>query len=174
MREKPVRYKDVVYRSKLEAQWALFFDVLGIEYENESDNRVSFFLPGIKCYVGIKQNKPTRSEQLMALSLSDETGYPVHIFSGSIPNSGAGIECWGDCDFETFTFVAHKNNTEYSSPLYLGAIYALNECPECGKIDFAERGMVSRLPCHCTGNMSGDFSTKIRKAYFAARNHHFN
>ena len=31
----PTRYKDVLYRSKLEAKWAATFDLLGIEYKYE-------------------------------------------------------------------------------------------------------------------------------------------
>jgi hypothetical protein len=68
IRNIPTRYKKVLYRSRLEARWAVFFDELGIKhiYEHEGFNLANgeyylpdFYLPyyGIYCEV-----KPTLSE----------------------------------------------------------------------------------------------------------------
>ena len=45
----PTEYKGYLFRSRLEARWAVFFDAMGIEYEYESEGLVlsdgSWYLP---------------------------------------------------------------------------------------------------------------------------------
>lgn len=57
-------YKGYKFRSRLEARWAVFFDLMGIKYEYEEQGYVlrgtpylpDFYLPDLCCYVEIKRN----------------------------------------------------------------------------------------------------------------------
>lgn len=56
---KPTYYKGIHFRSKLEAQWAAFFDLSGIKYEYEPENfgawQPDFLIHGVKpIYVEVK------------------------------------------------------------------------------------------------------------------------
>jgi hypothetical protein len=59
-------YQGYHFRSRLEARWAVFFDALGVSYEYEPQGFYlgdrsylpDFWLPGERCYVEIKPDRP--------------------------------------------------------------------------------------------------------------------
>lgn len=90
-------YNGYLFRSRLEARWAVFFDALGIEYEYEPEGIVlsegslylpDFYLPDFKCYFEVKRKsiKGTEEEKTVMAKISN----------GAYTDSWAGIICFGD------------------------------------------------------------------------------
>ena len=88
----PTNYRGITFRSRLEAHWAVFFDVLGIKYHYELEGfdlghtcyLPDFFLPGKNVWLEIKPKPPTNEEWNKAASL-----LLALVKSGS--NAGVGI-----------------------------------------------------------------------------------
>lgn len=169
-------YRGILYRSRLEARWATFFYTLGIKFQYEHEGfdldgyryLPDFYLQDLKCYVEIKGEKPNRREQNVAFRLSEMTGKPVHIFSGSIPEPA--FELWNDSGFETFTFDAKHADDNMKGQLYLKDIYAINQCPKCEHIGFSKKGITGLLSCGCgVGPRTTRLSRDVEYAYKKAR-----
>lgn len=90
-------YKGYLFRSRLEARWAVFFDALGIEWEYESEGVVlsngtqylpDFYLPDFHCFFEVKRKglKGTAEGDVAISKISD----------GQCTDSWAGIICFGD------------------------------------------------------------------------------
>lgn len=89
----PTMYGGLLYRSKLEACWACFFDELGIvyDYEVESYSLPSgnylpdFYLPKTEggIWAEVKARHPEEHEIDLARELADETGHHCVILVGS-------------------------------------------------------------------------------------------
>jgi hypothetical protein len=83
-------YRGITYRSRTEARWALFFDILGIHsiYEGEGFDLggewylPDFWFPDAKVWLEIKGIDPTDFEGVKAAKLSQESGRPVFIAVG--------------------------------------------------------------------------------------------
>jgi len=84
-------YNGYKFRSRLEARWAVFFDVLDIDYEYESEGYElkdgvkylpDFYLPECGLFVEVKGTDPTHKEKLKAYYLSSELKRIVLIASG--------------------------------------------------------------------------------------------
>jgi hypothetical protein len=86
-------YNGYDFRSRLEARWAVFFDMIGVPYKYEEQGfelpsgryLPDFWMPEQNCYIEIKGVEPTTEEEHLAQQLSDITGKRVHIFFGDIP-----------------------------------------------------------------------------------------
>jgi len=96
-----------LYRSRLEAKWAVFFKTLGIRYEYEPEGfemgdglryLPDFRLPDHKCWVEIKGTKPTKKEQLKCKLLALKTKEPVLLFIG---------EPYFNCTWYEYKFLKH-------------------------------------------------------------------
>ena len=85
-------YNGYLFRSRLEARWAVFFDELKIKYRYEPEmaevgnvivqNYIpDFHLEGIDLYVEVKGNHPTENEIRKAAGWANDIG-PVLILSG--------------------------------------------------------------------------------------------
>lgn len=169
-------YRGILFRSRLEARWAMFFDSLRIKwlYEHEgyqlgSDRYLpDFYLPNLKCFVEVKGQKPNEREQRVAFELSKEKGLPVHIFAGAVPRPK--FELWMEDGFETYTFDYSKQSENMRGQLYLKDIYALNQCPRCERYGFSRKGITGLLDCGCgIGPRTNRFSESIQAAYRKAR-----
>lgn len=90
-------YKGYLFRSRLEARWAVFFDAIGLRWEYEPEGIVlsdgtqylpDFFLPEFHCYFEVKRKsiKGTLEEKEAIRKISD----------GQNTDSWAGIICFGD------------------------------------------------------------------------------
>lgn len=91
----PTQYAGTVYRSKLEARWALFFDLVGIKFNYEPKHieftssidgektgyLPDFWMPDLNggSYVEIKPDAPAPNEIEKAVKLCRQTGRPVYI-----------------------------------------------------------------------------------------------
>lgn len=64
------QYKGYMFRSRLEARWAVFFDALGVEWQYEAEGLAmrsgyylpDFYLPRSRVYVEVKGVRPSREE----------------------------------------------------------------------------------------------------------------
>jgi len=98
----PTEYNRTIFRSRLEARWAVFYDTLGVKwlYEFEGYQLPSgwylpdFWLPDHKMWVEVKPKKPTEIEGKLARELAIATDYSVLIQYGppEVPKLYAGIE----------------------------------------------------------------------------------
>lgn len=88
------RYAGILFRSRIEARWALFFDKIGVpwEYKREGyklDDSTwylpDFWMPYHNSFIEIKGAKPTLEEEAKASFLSQQSGKSVFIFHGAIP-----------------------------------------------------------------------------------------
>ncbi len=87
-----VVYKTVTFATKLEAQWAVFFDELDTAWEyksrtvvlkNDTLHTPTFFIPGWKCFVEICAEVPTTQTLEHLKELSDVSRQPtVYCFVG--------------------------------------------------------------------------------------------
>lgn len=93
-------YNGVLYRSRLEARWAIFFDVIGIPFHYEPKQFMTsegfylpdFYLPSLRMWVEIKpatQHGPTPEEILKMRDVADTEGRVGFIFCG-FPDSKNG------------------------------------------------------------------------------------
>jgi hypothetical protein len=78
-------YHGYLFRSRLEARWAVFFDVLGIKwvYENEGFDfggglryLPDFWLSTVKMWAEVKPEDFTEEEDQLAKLLAERTGFP--------------------------------------------------------------------------------------------------
>lgn len=134
-------YGGYLFRSRLEARWAVFFDELNIKYKYEPEmaevGRIfvqnyipDFYLPDIDVYVEIKGQTPTEREIRKAAGWVDDSG-PVLILYGGMDKHGAE-----DYLYKNSLLLAFPWETEKASNiplLYKG--YAFCECPKCKTID---------------------------------------
>lgn len=85
-------YKGYRFRSRLEARWAIFFDVLGIKWEYEKEGYdldgarylPDFWLSEMDCFIEIKGQEPTPDEMRKGQSLSRQSGKSVYILAGNV------------------------------------------------------------------------------------------
>lgn len=84
----PTRYRDILFRSKLEADWARTFDGLGLEWEYEPEGMYlgnlfylpDFWLPAAKQYVevkGVMDEMSLRKAVLLALEVDRPRPNPL-------------------------------------------------------------------------------------------------
>lgn len=89
MQAEPTRYKDILFRSRLEARWASFFDLLGWKWEYEPDLNIKGWIPDfiligkeedvlveVKPFIELEQWKDQRKK--IAIALRDSK-IPEHI-----------------------------------------------------------------------------------------------
>ena len=172
------RYNGYRFRSRLEARWAIVFDVLGIRYEYEPEGfeleagpyLPDFRLPDLKCWVEVKGPEPTKEEEAKASQLAVLTGWPVHMVCDfpckelSDLYDGTYREPW------TFVSCGGADNN-----------YLLCECPTCGRIEFQFDGRSDRLACKedkgCPvkgdGRGYNHYAERIQRAYRQAKSARF-
>ena len=82
-------YKDIIFRSKAEAKWAIFLNYLNIGFEYEfkkirGNNFLyipDFWLPQQKIWIEVKNGDVTEEEKIKAVELSKQEENPVFIFN---------------------------------------------------------------------------------------------
>lgn len=70
----PTQYGDRLFRSRLEARWAVFFDALEIRWDYEPQTFTDgslwyvpdFWVTGLSCFIEVKPTLPTKEEMLKA------------------------------------------------------------------------------------------------------------
>lgn len=182
---KPIKtfWNGRVFRSRLEARWAVFYDALGIEYEYEKEGYhlpgelyylPDFWLPEQGCWVEIKPVPPTPLEFDKAKLLAANLGIPVYMAIGAIgmtrkwaePGERLVDHIYGDNPPEHWAFFGADGNWE------LDEGYLWTRCPSCGRFGIHFEGRANRL-CGCeagSGKEGRDESRceSILIAYLAA------
>lgn len=110
-------YKGYKFRSRIEARWAVFFDLTRTKWEYEQEGFIlsdgthylpDFYLPELDYYVEIKGDKPNKAEKKKCYLLANETDRPVFLLSGGLHTPS--IMCFiGDYTYKKFD----KINTEF-------------------------------------------------------------
>jgi len=101
------KYARCLFRSRLEARWAVFFDLMGIEWEYEPEGYVlsdgiwylpDFWLPTLKLWVEVKPSCGASKEEINKIELLSCGGeWATSLFCGQ-PNS------WHESFFFAFDF----------------------------------------------------------------------
>lgn len=121
----PTEYKGYLFRSRLEARWAVFFDAMGIEWEYEPEGLVlsdgswylpDFYLLNFRCYFEVKRK---------SVKDTDEGNEALdNISNGANHDSWAGIIAFGDpMDDDLCIFcqeTCDSGGGEYENPVTIG------------------------------------------------------
>lgn len=147
------RYSGILFRSRLEARWAVFFDALGAKWEYEKEGYElpsgrylpDFWLPDWG-WVEIKGQEPTGQEVCLTWDLQRVTGSRVIILvgpPGDLPElwaSYGGFQADGDVD-------------------YLPCV-----CPHCRRFGFEYSGRGARVCGHkCAAGQQAKAEAAARK-----------
>lgn len=175
---KPIEtiYNGYRFRSRLEARWAVFFDVLGIKYEYEKEGfdlgeagwyLPDFWLPTFGCWVEIKPEAPSAEEVRKCQLLARGTGQPVYLFYGTP---------WYDLEPD------QENGILFDSQGRFHAQFFWMRCLNCGHLGIGNRevipfsdgtsGNVSIGNCDCEA-FYGVVTHDIEAAYIKARQYRF-
>lgn len=115
-------YDGYKFRSRLEARWAVFFNVLGVKYEYEKEGYdldgtyylPDFWLPEQKYWIEIKGNTNAVGYDNV-FKLSESTGCKGFVISGEIPY------VTNESDFSEFSQIDPGSDEGYT----------WCECPDC-------------------------------------------
>ncbi len=128
----PTEYKGYLFRSRLEARWAVFFDAMGIEWEYEPEGFVlsngswylpDFYLLNFHCYFEVKRK---------SVKDTDEGNEALaNISNGAHNDSWAGIIAFGDpMDDDLYIFcqeMCEGGGGEYENPVTIGFLPETHE-----------------------------------------------
>lgn len=85
-------YRGWRFRSRLEARWAIFFDVLGVKYEYEVEGfdlgdlgwyLPDFWLETVQMWAEVKRGKFNDKERGKVMALVEGTGFPCLMLDGT-------------------------------------------------------------------------------------------
>lgn len=170
----PTEYKGVLFRSRLEARWAVFFDTAGIpwEYEPEAfgDGQQGylpdFWLPDQQCYVEIKPTEEYDGEKIELAYRA--TGKDIFVLCGPIGSPCYSYPGCDECESRKFEGFRHGS--------YWDNFYFLTECPVYSRLDFTFSGWGRQLKCTCLEPDSkggAEHSPRLHNAYRAAQTFRF-
>lgn len=139
----PTEYDGRLYRSRLEARWAVFMDAIEVRFDYEPEafelDGISylpdFWLPAQGCYYEIKGSYPTQNELDKAHRLARFTQRNVYIEyrSPRLPD-------WGEGDSALCIFPNGEDNQ-----------YWWGHCELCGRIELQFNARADRISCKCQG-----------------------
>lgn len=147
----PTPYKGFEFRSRLEAKWAYFFDLIGVRwlYENEGFDLDAgwylpdFWLPDINggSFIEIKPKMPDQSELNKYGELAAKSGkYFFLLFSDEVEVGGQTSSCEG------YVYVDYdeENKTGHAYDY----MWSFCKCPTCAKVGIQYLGYGGRN-CKC-------------------------
>lgn len=178
------KYNGYRFRSRLEARWAVFFDVLDLRYEYEPEGfdfgnagayLPDFYLPTLKLYIEIKPSLEKEGDWIdkrageLGGRLAEMTGKRVIIIAGT-----PGHIEFLHCTYEGFP--CKKCSDSENSYCAFDNGYLWTECPKCGQIDIQYAARAGRVQCDCIKendkNMIWD-APRILEAYGMAHSARF-
>lgn len=170
---RPTWFAENLYRSQIEARWALFFRCMDIpaDYEERYFDlggifyRPDFWLPKQNCWIEIKGRLPTKQEREKARRLAAQTERVVHSFYGPIPEPNPEEESW----YSGSAIVFFPDGTGDEA-------YWWCECPVCGRLGLESEARATNLACGCLVRISSRldrsnyyYSPRLLQAYSYAR-----
>lgn len=172
------RYRGRLFRSRLEAKWAVVFETLSIPwiYEPEGFQLPSgpylpdFRLPRQKIWVEVKPGNFEEAKSAKAEELAAATGDLVWIVMGDIPIfDSTGMPENSERKGEWGLMVFPDGVADYG--------YCLCRCPYCGEIGIQFDGRAERIGCCAQAKSKHTICTpdakEIIEAYSAARTRRF-
>ncbi len=166
-------YNGYIFRSRLEARWAIFFDALGIEYQYESEGYKGiddlyylpdFYLPEENVYVEVKPtDEKLRDDWKKILAAIDYDATPVSkglLILGDIPNPN-DVK-WGSVPAFSFLY-CHKGvvadkaaffHRWYGKQLFVGSENIVKELFDLPTLNY------SAGDYYCDTKMPSDVTTK--------------
>jgi len=163
------QHNGILFRSRLEARWALFMDTVGVKYNYEPEAynldgvfyTPDFWLPKVGVFVEIKPAAATNEEKEKAHRLATFTGKNLVFFCSQPELPGLG-------EPEDHSLCVFPNGGE-DFP------YWWCECPKCHRVGIEYSGLGDRIACGC-GNRPKAYtfdSPRFKAAYSGAQNHRF-
>lgn len=172
-------YSGRLFRSRLEARWAVFYDALRIPWVYEPEGFAlgaglaylpDFYLPHLNCYIEIKPEAPSDHERDKAARLTVLTsrtvfiffGQPGHHFNGGYPSGQSD----SDSAWKIDVYDGHGCE-DYS--------YAWCVCQDCGKFGIEFDGRSDRICRHNRLEDRGENpdDPRLLRAYDAANRARF-
>lgn len=163
-------YRGYVFRSRLEARWAVFLTALDIPFEYETQGYdlsgvyylPDFWLPDHNIFLEVKPYKPTVTEEYKAFKLASEMEKHVYIAFGGIPFPTGKIKFDNDSMWGYFGGKRTKNN-----------LWCY--CDVCKTYGISQYGYTVMLPCHCNlDSLKKSWGAlDILRAYQKARSERF-
>lgn len=175
MKSLPSEFEGVLYRSRMEARWAVFMRTCGVpfEYEVEGFNLggglkylPDFYLPFQDSFMEVKSPVCDPADWNKIHRLSNESGKNIFVFTQN-PHPPS-LENWYKNE-SSATIIMPDAQDEH---------YIWCECPACGKCGITFDGP-DRLPCKCKKDHSQwcnpDYSTvNLFIAYRASAGQRFD
>lgn len=170
MKSIPTTHNGIKFRSRTEARWAVFLEVLKIKFDYEPDGfdldglfyLPDFWLPKQEIWLEIKPVAPNATEQEKAFRLANHTKKNVLIQAGSpsVPDLN-----YDQNQIATCHFPGHQQDF----PCYW------TRCDSCGAMDMAFDGRTERLKCACPdrGPRYNFEAPELIMAYGRAASHEF-
>lgn len=186
---KKTNYGGLLFRSRTEAKWAVFFDTLGVKYDYEpffeevGNDYISynylpdFYLPSQEKFIEVKPGKPTELEEQKAAFWCKDILEIVVLFNLQPPTD----------KLENGWLYYFPNIKK--TPMVMQH-YWWGECQQCGYIDIAEHAYVTACGCRNIDyynnvwekeeidergySKSFSRSKRLMKAYSIAKNYKFN
>jgi len=167
----PTKYNGCSFRSRLEARWAVFMDIMGIYWEYEPDGYEldgvrylpDFYLKLQDVFLEIKPKYPTNDEEKKARLLAEFTKKQVFIL------------------FSDFKIPDHFDESDSAIMLIENGwdnMYWWCQCPHCKRTEIQFNGRADRIKCGCPKSDHGDkgynYSTpELEAAYVLAKSYRF-
>lgn len=100
-------YRGFMFRSRLEARWAVFFDALETEWEYEKEGfdlgnagwyLPDFWIPSLEAWVEVKGSECSDAEKAKICDFRQSSSKPLFVVTGSIDHHqwecGSDLLCW--------------------------------------------------------------------------------
>lgn len=173
MKPEPIQTKfdGYLFRSRLEARWAVFFKYLNLAYSYEPEGfklKAGFYLPDfllmdLKYWIEIKPYGIEWPDDPRYFELAEKTDSLLFVLAGQPGDSGPHVY---DSDYIGYLFGKYGDN---------GHIWC--DCPECGSLEIQHEGRIERNKHadSCSGRYDRHTPTSPRliRAYNAARRERF-
>ncbi len=189
IKARKTNYGGVLFRSRIEARWAVFLDSLGVEYDYEPfyeevgndyvyyNYMPDFYLPKQEKFIEVKPGKPTVVEERKAAFWCKDIQDIVILFNLNPPTDKLE-NGW------LYHFPSIKKVPMVMENYWWG------ECRKCGHIDISEYAYVTSCGCYNIDyynkvwekeeigsqeySKSFSRSKRLMKAYLTAKKYNFN
>lgn len=194
-------YAGILFRSRLEARWAVFFDTLGIRYEYEKEGYTLAPFVDDEEYLGQKDPIAGPLNYLPDFYIPPQKAHPkaawyevkgpdrqddwvklYRLIRHSQTDGALLFEIPNVSDEETADdYFGNRELTKFFGTGGSDTYFSFCECPFCGAIGYEFDGRSARVGCKCPqhdGVANGDktynnASARLVGAYSAARRHRF-
>ena len=163
------KYRGIRFRSRLEARWAVFFDVLGLSWEYEPEGfstsqgnyRPDFLVDEIG-WIEVKPELPSDDATIQKL-----VDVGVHTKKNAYFVNGFKSRKWHDDEHEALRVTFDNRDGSFCKGW--DDFHLFCECPCCGKIGLQFEGRDERIHGDPWGKRSRVVSARIHRALDAAR-----